>query len=932
MRTRTLLRVGVVVGGVLLGAGLFTAAAESEGKPDAKPSVDRVPGNSSGNHQEAVFYVSPHGNDTWSGKVPTPTADGKDGPFASIMRAQEAGRAFRSRASKPVSVTIRVRGTHRLSQPIVITPEDSGTVGCPTTLMGYDDQRPLLSGGRVITGWQKTTGPLWQTLLPDVKAGKWYFRQLFVNGRRAQRARTPNQGYLRVAGLIDQPAGGKWNVGVDKFRFHEDDLRPWNDLQNVEVIVFHSWNTSRVRIAAIDEADHSVRFASPTIFRPLAWDPQQRYYVENARELLDQPGEWFLDASSGTLFYWPLPGEEPSQVEIVAPVLTQLLLVTGNAQAGKFVDHVHVRGLSFQHADWTLGPKGYGDPQAAVSIPAAVMVDGARHCLFEGCEIARVGIYGLWLRNGCKDNQIVQNHIHNLGAGGVRLGEPKMAATDVGESSRNLISNNYIHDGGHVYPAGVGFWLAHSSDNVISHNDIHSFNYSGMSVGWNWSDAPTRTLRNTIEHNHVHHVVRGMLSDAGGIYTLGTQTGTVVRNNVFHDIWPYMGKPAMAWGIYFDQGSNGLLVENNIVYNTLTGGIMNTGNHGNVVRNNIFAHSAWQAAWRYTWRKEPSTIVERNIFYVTQGELFHNDAGRDDVRSKWDRNLYWRTDGKPLLFYGDSFAKWQAKGLDRNGLVADPLFLDAANDDFRLQSDSPAARVGFQAIDTSGVGLQGAPEWVQLPRQAKLPVTTLPPVPPPPPPVPVHDGFEKTAVGQPPAVAVSCLDGGGDLLQVTDEIAATGKHSLKIVDAPKLQHVFNPHLFYLPRFREGRATLSFDLLLQAGADFAHEWRDSSQPYLVGPSFRIYPDGKLLVNGKHLLDVPRDTWLHVEIVCMLGEPADGKYDLKVTVAGQKPQSFDSLSGGSKEFKSLNWLGFVSLANQKTVFYLDNVNLDQANDGK
>ena len=138
-----------------------------------------------------------------------------------------------------------------------------------------------------------------------------------------------------------------------------------------------------------------------------------------------------------------------------------------------------------------MGANGYGDTQAAVTIPAAVMADGTRHCRFEGCEVTRVGTYGVWFRRGCKDNRIVQNHIHDLGAGGVRIGEPAMAATDTAESSRNLVSNNYIHDGGYVYPAGVGFWLAHSSDNTISHNEIHSFNYSGMSVGWNWNDAPT---------------------------------------------------------------------------------------------------------------------------------------------------------------------------------------------------------------------------------------------------------------------------------------------------------------------------------------------------------------------------------------------------------------------------------------------------------
>ena len=874
---------------------------------------------------EAAFYVSPDGSDQWTGKLPEPNANRTDGPFATMDRAQRAVRELRRAGGGPMPVTVRIRGVHRLQGPVVITPEESGTADGPTTYTAYRGEKPVLSGGRAIAGWKKGDGPLWRADLPEVKAGLWYFRQLFVDGRRATRARAPNDGYFRVTGLVDQPPGVRWNVGVDKFRFQKGDIRPWADLGNVEVVVFHSWNTSRVRIASVDEEAGVVTFTGPTIFRPLAWDPEQRYYVENARELLDQPGEWYLDGPSGTLYYLPLPGEDPSKAEIVAPMLGEIVRFEGNADQRRFVDHVHLTGLSFQHADWTLGPPGYGDPQAAVTIAAAVMADGARHCRLQQCEVARVGGYGVWFRRGCKENRVVENHVHDLGAGGVRIGEPKMATTDVAESSRNLIASNYVHDGGHVYPAGVGFWLAHSSDNTIAHNEIHSFNYSGMSVGWNWNDAPTRTLRNTIEYNHVHHVVRGMLSDAGGIYTLGTQTGTVIRNNVFHDVWPYMGRPPMAWGIYFDAGSNGLVVENNVVYHTLTGGIMNTGCPANVIRNNVFAHSAWHAAWRYTWKREPASVCERNIFYLTQGELFHADGGKSDVRSKWDHNLYWRTDGEPLLFYGDEFDAWQAKGMDRHGLVADPRFVDPDRFDFRLQPDSPALALGFRPIDTSTVGLQGPPEWVALPRKAKFPPTELPPVPPPPEPVPVDDGFEETPVGEAPRLAVVCLDGAGDALEVTDEMAAGGSRCLQFVDAPGLQHVFNPHMYYTPHFRGGRATLRFDLRREAGAVVAHEWRDGSQPYRVGPSIRTEPDGRLLAGGKHLMDVPAGAWFRVEIACGLGKQADGTYDLKVTLPGKPPREFKGLACGSERFARLEWLGFVSLANDRTVFYLDNVTL-------
>ena len=876
--------------------------------------------------QPTTFYVDTTGNDAWSGRLAEPAPGRADGPFASVPRAQLAVRALRAKGPLPGPVTVRIRGVHRLKAPIAFTPEDSGTEQCPVTYTAYERERPVLSGGRVIANWQKGDGALWTAHVPEAKAGSWYFRQLFVNGRRTTRARSPNKGFFRVAGLVDPKPGARWNEGVDKLKFERDDIKPWPDIQNVEVVVFHSWNTSRVRIASVDAAGRVVTFTGPTIFRPTGWDPDnQRYYVENTLAALDSAGEWFLDRLTGTLYYWPLPGEDMATAEVVAPALCELLSFEGEAEAGLFVEHVRVTGLSLQHADWTLPDKGYGDPQAAVTVPAVVSGRGALHCAVEQCEIAHVGTYGIWFSRGCKENRIVQNHIHDLGAGGVRIGEAAMAKDDAAESSRNLVSNNYIHDGGHVYAAGVGLWLAQSSHNVISHNEIHSFDYSGMSIGWNWNEAPNRTHHNLIKHNHVHHVVRGVLSDGGGIYTLGTQTGTVIRDNVFHDVFPYMGHPAMAWGIYLDAGSNGLLIEDNIVYHTLTGGFMNTGRHKNVWRNNIFALSAWQAGWRWSQEGEPPTVFERNIIYLTQGELFHADGGRTDLRSMWDHNVFWRTDGEELAFYEHTFEEWQSKGMDAHSLVADPQFVDAARHDFRLKPDSPALKLGIHSIDTRGNGLCGPAEWVRLPSSAGLGPTQLPPLPPPPAPVQLDDDFESTPVGDPPKLAKIHVEGKGDSVCVTGETAASGKHSLKFTDAPGLEHLWNPHVYYTPNFRKGTATLDFDLRVEEGAIADHEWRSAGSPYAVGPSIRIGPDGALTANGKPLLTVPLGEWFHVKIACSLGRKASRTYDLTLHVPNQEPKEFPQLACGSPKFKALEWLGFVSNANAAAVFYLDNVKL-------
>jgi hypothetical protein len=878
------------------------------------------------------LHVNPHGNDEWSGRFSAPRVDGSDGPLATLGRSQTMIRELLADPDKRGPITVTIHGTHRLDQPLVFTPRDSGTAAAPVVWRSAPGETAVLSGARVITGWQRGGDGTWFSDLPDVKAGRWYFRQLFIDGRRAVRARTPNDGYLCVERLVDPEPNRTWNHGVDRFGFFGDDIKPWPHLDDVEVIVFHSWNTSRVRIASVDSERRIVTFAGPTVFRPLAWDPQQRYFIENTAEACDARGEWYLDRRAGRIHYRPLAGEDMTKVEAAAPALTELLRFEGDADAGQLVQHVRVEGLSFQHADWTLAPAGYGnDPQAAVTIGAAVTADAARDCALDRCEVAHVGGYGIWFRRGCKRCRISRNEVHDLGAGGVRLGEPQMAKTDEAMSGHNEIVNNYIHNGGRVYPEGVGFWMAHASHNRIAHNEIHSFDYSGMSIGWNWSDTqPTRTQHNTIEFNRVHHVVRGMLSDGGGIYTLGTQTGTLVRNNIFHDIWPYMGKPAMAWGIYFDQGSNGITVENNVVYHALTGGLMNTGQRNNTIRNNIFALSAWEACWRTSSAGanpdlSPS-VVERNIFFLTQGELFRPHMGRTDDASQWDYNLFWRTDGEPLRFDEDELSGWRQAGRGEHSVVADPKFADPANADFTLASDSPALPLGFKPIDTSQVGLQGDRSWVDRPRQVQFEPTMLPPVPPPPPPLTLDEGFETTPGGAPPPHAVVSCGGATDRVAVTEEIAARGKRSLRITDSPDMTHFWDPHFFYQPHHRRGTVTASFDIHLGPGADAGHEWRDHRAPYRVGPSLRIGPDGRLTVGGKHLLNVPRETWITVAVTCGLGEAAAGTWDLDVTMPGQPPQRFERLPCGSPQFDQLEWLGTTSLAKESTIVHIDNIRLD------
>ena len=713
MKSQRMIGLAGVVGLILGAAGL--AAAES-----------------------LKLHVATNGDDGWTGRLARPNADRTDGPLASLEGARDRLRARREGAAAalgPVSILVH-GGTYRMPRLLVLEPRDSGAAGAELVYAGAPGERAVLSGGRVITGFEERGGR-WEARVPEVKAGTWYFRQLWVNGQRRQRARSPNTGYHRIAALIPgPPVPNAKPVARDRFIFAPGDLEPWERLADVNLVLMHSWENSIHPLKAVDVASNIVTFAAPLKewWGLGYWEDHQRYYVENALELLDEAGEWYLNRATGVLTYWPLPNERLGQTEIVAPFLTEFVRLAGNADRGEFVRHVTLRDLSFHHADWVLDPAGNSSTQAAVEVPAVVTADGAVQCAVEGCEVAHIGGYGVWFRRGCKDCRVQRNRFFDLGAGGVRVGEDRMAGSDVAETSRTLVDNNHLFDGGRVYPGCVGVWVAQSSGNRVVHNDIHDFYYTGISIGWNWGLEPNRTSNNVVAFNHVHDLGQGVLSDAGLIYCLGVSPGSVIHNNIFHDMWPYL-QPAFGWGIYLDAQCGNYLVESNLVFNTQSGGLMfNNGGHEHIIRNNIFALSATYAIWPYS-EKRPC-VFRRNIVYLTQGELLMAYGERSlnerlaakEPLGDWDQNLYWHTGGaEALRFYQRSLAQWQGLGLDPHSRVADPLFRDVARHDFRLEPTSPARALGFQPLDLSHVGLYGDAAWTREASHARCTARPLPP-------------------------------------------------------------------------------------------------------------------------------------------------------------------------------------------------------------
>jgi parallel beta-helix repeat protein len=649
-----------------------------------------------------VFYVSGAGNDAWSGKLSEPNSAKTDGPFATLARARDAIRSMQ--AGKPLNkpVTVYVRGgVYTLSAPLVFLPEDSGTAKCPITYAAYPGEKVVLSGGRRITGWKNVgaggAGPgpnairPYTVEVPGVKEGEWYFHQLFVDGQRRPRVRSPSAGFYHADGqfLAGNPA---------RFKFHPGDIHAaWVEQGDVEVVGLEKWAEFRMPLKAVDMATNTATLSTER--QEFGDDKDARYWVENAADALNAPGEWFLDRRTGTLSYLAPPGEDVSRAEFVAPFLPQLIRLEGKERTSEFVHDLILRGLTFAHTDWSLPPKGYVDIQAAYDIPAAVELRRARHCRIERCTFVHLGQYALEIWKGSKGNEVIGNEMTDLGGGGVKVGGSFLPPGEENATSGIVVSENHIHDIGVVYPAAVGVWIGQSNGNTVAHNEIADTYYTAISLGWTWGYGPSAAHDNRIEFNNLYNIGRGLLSDMGCIYSLGIQPGTVERNNLCHDVTRYAYG---GWGIYTDEGSSQITIENNVVYHTQDAGFHQHYGRENIVRNNIFALG--REAQLQRSRKQPhlSFTFEHNIVYWKEGQLLRGPW--DDDQFHLDYNLYWQAGGQPIQFGKESLAEWQKHGQDVHSLVADPLFVDPEHGDFTLKPGSPAAKIGFQPIDTSQAG------------------------------------------------------------------------------------------------------------------------------------------------------------------------------------------------------------------------------------
>ena len=667
--------------------------------------------------EPAYIYVSPTGNNLNPGT--------KEQPVASLNAARDLIRKLREQKALNDTVYVEVMpGEYFMDNALVLTSSDAGTKKSPVVFRGQPNMRTVFYGGKETDLFKVINQNLWCVFIPEVERYGLNFEQLYINGERRFRAQTPNRGEFNFLKRVDEtvldsPDGRNPAFAYQKLFLNEEGVTIMNDigadeLSDVLMVLYHNWNNTRKRISHINTGDTVIYLTGRGMSQYSPFNQDTRYTIENYRKALDAPGEWFLERN-GYLYYIPLPGETPENIRCLYPVNERLIMIEGADD--NYVEHIRFENLSFHVASYKTPANGNNPSQAAAGIEASVMLDFAKNIDFLNCEIAHTGLHAIWFRKDCSYSRMEHCHLYDLGGGGVKIGDASRQGVDLTDTTHLTkhitVHNNIIHHGGYVFPCAVGVIIFHGSDNEITHNEIADFRYSGVSVGWIWGYAHSPSKRNKIEYNHIHHLGWGELCDMGGVYTLGASEGTSVSNNVIHHIYSYNYG---GWGLYTDEGSFKIVMENNLVYACKNAGFHQHYGKENVIRNNIFALNL-RSQLQFTRPEEHiSLLFTNNIVYFSDG-LLYMSMGENKwtkARATIDNNCFWDTRTINPNFHDDmSFSDWKKLGHDRQSIITDPLFVNPQQFDFRFKNTSVAKRIKFKPFDYSKAGVYGSEEWVR---------------------------------------------------------------------------------------------------------------------------------------------------------------------------------------------------------------------------
>jgi hypothetical protein len=546
-----------------------------------------------GGAASGTLYVSPTGNDSNPGTMAQ--------PLRTVSKARDLVRGMTAGMTADITVYLR-GGTYQQTSTLAFTNADSGQNGHYVKYLAYTGEQPIITGGAPITGWTaSTTGNGIYTASGITTP----FRQLYVNGVKAIRARTPNLGSNGAFAFNRLTGADNTNQNI---QVASTEVSSWNNFTKVEMHIMTGWGDSTVRLASstttgstaylkIQSPESTILFVRP--FPHLGGQfggfTKHCYYFENALELLDQPGEWYLDESKGVLSYKPRSGEDMTKAVVVAPMVETVVSIAGTSTTSQ-AGYLWFQGITFAHSTYMRPSQaGFLDGQAGqynitatsdnkqtVGRPAAgVSVMNAGHIHFERNIFTQMGGTGLDFISGTNNDLIIGNVVADIAGNGISIG--KFTASDTTEyhvpynpSDKNeictsdTIKDNYIHNVTTEFQGGTGIAAGYPKQVDIEHNEIAYTNYTGISVGYGWTSTTNAMSNNYINYNNIHHVTQ-IMADGAALYTLSNQQpASQMQYNYLHDYGTSQWADYGDQGIYLDEQTSGYTIAHNAMVNAPT--------------------------------------------------------------------------------------------------------------------------------------------------------------------------------------------------------------------------------------------------------------------------------------------------------------------------------------------------------------------------
>ncbi len=614
----------------------------------------------------------------------------------------------------------------------------------PVTFKAEKPGGTIFDGGTHITKWTTASCNGRSALCADVPRQcitKNSLPQVFINGKRRNNSPYPKgiDGMLPAEIDKDESIRDRFPLKDKVFK------KEWTADKGLQATVIHLWSESHLTVSGFKAESNSVKL-TPDIARDVR--ESSRLFLRNLKEAFTEQGEYYFDLKAGKIYYLPEDGEE--EIDCVIPGHFPMVVICGKPEKEKYAECVNFEGIVFRHVGgsrpdfknhYDLGqkklpaiPNGFNSylisrniepdikddysQQASIHLPAAVMYHGARNCSLKDCSIEKCGWNGIHYAFGCSDMTVTGCSICDMGGGGIYVSGPGAVLKQPQlNTERITITGNLISKCCRFYLSAVGINIGYARGVLIEHNDIDDLYYSGISAGWVWGYAESATSEIRIGFNHIRNIGQGMLCDMGGIYLLATQPGTRVYNNLIHDIkCRFYG----GWGLYTDEGSSYIVLENNICYDCCKESCHQHFGRENIYRFNICAlaenagfnvsdGTRTQKGYNCPGENYRYNVTCINNVILVDDTPFHCSWKKENISEQFfcDMNCYWDISGKMRSFaveykrtadgevFYRTFKDWQKAGHDLHGIIADPGFVNIKKRDFHLKKSSILRKMNF---------------------------------------------------------------------------------------------------------------------------------------------------------------------------------------------------------------------------------------------